>query len=83
MREDSAPDSMWRALQRLLREKALDFSKNEVTEAELKQFCGMKPEENLFFGEDPPLDGHETEEDDRASTASHTSRAARNPCANG
>ena len=43
VREDSAYDSMWKALQRLLRQKALDFSKYEVTEAELKTFCGVGP----------------------------------------
>ena len=41
-REETPYDNMWRSLQCLLREKALDFSKYGVTMAELKTFCGMR-----------------------------------------
>ena len=54
VREDCAYDSMWRSLKRLLREKAIDFSGYEITEAELKVFCGMKPEESFFYGNGEP-----------------------------
>ena len=51
VREDTAHDEMWRALQRLLRE--LDFSKFETSVEELKEFCGMRPGESVFMeGED-------------------------------
>ena len=63
VREDHAYDGMWRALQRLLREKALDFSKYDVTEEDLKIFCGMDPNKSLYFGEDDGL-----EEEDVRST---------------
>ncbi|CAJ1419122.1 unnamed protein product [Effrenium voratum] len=53
VREDTAHDEMWRALQRLLRERELDFSKFETSVEELKEFCGMRPEESVFMeGED-------------------------------
>ena len=73
VREDISHDSMWRALQRLLREKALDFSKYEVSEAELRRFCGMGPEDSLYFGDDLEAE----DDEDRASRTSHRSGASR------
>ena len=70
VREDSAYDSMWKALQRLLREKALDFSKYEVTEAELKTFCGMDPNVSYYVPGD--LDGDDHPDSESGSQRSHT-----------
>ncbi|CAK9056929.1 unnamed protein product [Durusdinium trenchii] len=41
VREETLYDSMWRALQRLLREKELDFDQYDCSLDELKDFCGM------------------------------------------
>lgn len=74
VREDCAYDTMWRSLKRLLREKAIDFSGYEITEAELKAFCEMKPEESFFYGNGEP-EFEDPMEDDR-SHASHRSHAS-------
>ena len=50
IREDKVHDEMLKALQRLLREKELDFGTYEVTIEELRQFCGMNPDESMYFG---------------------------------
>lgn len=52
VREEFSYDTMWKSLQRLLREKQIDFSKYDVTEKELRIFCGMKPDESFFYDED-------------------------------
>ena len=41
VREETLYDSMWRALQRLLREKELDFDQYDCSLDELKDFCSM------------------------------------------
>ena len=51
VREDKVHDEMLKALQRLLREKELDFDGYNMTLAELKRFVGMEPEASLFYGE--------------------------------
>ena len=71
VREDHAHDGMWRALQRLLREKALDFTKYDTDEAELRVFCGMGPDQSFYIPEQMAEDDHE-EEEDRASRKSAT-----------
>jgi hypothetical protein len=45
IREDSTHDEMWRALQRLLREREIDFEGYEVTKEELQRFVGLDEEE--------------------------------------
>ena len=52
IREDKVHDEMIRPLQRLLRQKDLNFDGYEVTLEELKDFCGFKPGASLWFGED-------------------------------
>lgn len=52
IREDTVYDEMWRSLQRLLREKELDFSKFDTSLEELRSFCGMDPERSMFYPED-------------------------------
>ena len=70
VREDSAHDSMWKALQRLLREKALDFTKYEMTDAELKTFCGMDPDVSYYVAGD--LDDDDHPDSESGSQRSHT-----------
>lgn len=52
VRQKYSYDTMWRSLQRLLREKQVDFSKYEVTEQELRVFCGMRPNESFFYDDE-------------------------------
>ena len=54
VREDRIHDEMLRALQRLLREKSLDFDTYEVTMDELRGFCGFKPGQSLYFPNGEP-----------------------------
>lgn len=73
VREEYSYDTMWRSLQRLLREKQLDFSKYEVTEKELRVFCGMRPEESFFYEdelqeEDEELNPPQPPEDESSAT---------------
>ena len=76
VREEYSYDMMWRSLQRFLREKQVDFSKYEVTEKELRVFCGMKPNESFFYDEEeeeafaPP----QTPDDDEEEPASTETR---------
>ena len=42
-----------------------------MSETELRQFCGMGPNDSMYFGEDPDLE----EEDDKASRTSQRSGA--------
>ena len=52
IREDTVYDEMWRSLQRLLREKELDFSKFDTTLEDLRVFCGMDPNRSVFHPDD-------------------------------
>ena len=67
IREETLYDEMWRSLQRLLKEKELDFTKYDVTMEELKVFCGIDPEASMFVG-DP-------EEEGRTATPNTSERA--------
>ena len=71
VREDRTHDEMMRALQRLLREKELDFDTYDVTVDELKVFCGIKEGQSLYFGPD--------EHDDVASQRSNQSSRTETP----
>ena len=51
VREETLYDSMWRALQRLLREKELDFDQYDCSLDELKDFCGMADKSFYVPGE--------------------------------
>lgn len=62
VREDHSYESMWQALQRLLREKALDFSKYDVTGSDLKEFCGMDPNKSIYFDPEDELMADEEDE---------------------
>ena len=70
IREDRVHDEMHRALQRLLREKELDFDTYDVTVEELRNFCGFQKDQSLYYG-----NGEETEEE----TMSHTTEAPQAP----
>lgn len=72
VREDHAHDGMWRALQRLLREKALDFTKYDTDEQELRTFCGMAPDQSFYVPEELEEETHENEEDLPSSRKSTT-----------
>ena len=67
IREEKTHDDMIRALQRLLREKELSFEGYDMSVEELKQFCGFRPGQSLYYGPDemdPEGDTeHETEEE--------------------
>ena len=51
IREDKLHDDMLRALQRLLREKELDFDEYDMNIDELRRFCGFEPGQSLYYGE--------------------------------
>ena len=53
IREDKTHDNMLRALQRLLREKELDFQGCDIDREELRRFCGFAPGMSVDFGDDP------------------------------
>eukprot|EP00434_Breviolum_minutum_P028248 symbB.v1.2.024989.t1/scaffold2394.1/size82379/5 len=69
IREDKVHDEMIKALQRLLREKELDFDGYDMTLDELKLFCGINPGESLFFGHDDPGEDEEREDASSQRTA--------------
>ena len=48
IREETLYDEMWRSLQRLLREKQIDFDQYDTSLDELKRFCGMKDDQSTF-----------------------------------
>ena len=87
IREDKVHDDMLKALQRLLRERDLAFDGYETTVDELKAFCGMGPNESLYFGPEAEMDAEaaaaeDDQEDDSATTlpgqpASRSSSASR------
>ena len=49
VREEKVHDDMLKALQRLLRERELDFDQYDCTLEELKEFVGMKDGASVFF----------------------------------
>ena len=71
VREDHAHDGMWRALQRLLREKALDFTKYDVSETELRIFCGMG-DQSYYYENEMNAEEDDLDEDDQGSRHSGT-----------
>ena len=48
IREETLYDEMWRSLQRLLKEKQIDFDQYDTSLDELKRFCGMKDDQSIF-----------------------------------
>ena len=80
VREETLYDAMWRALQRLLREKELDFDQFDCSLDELKQFCGM-PNQSYFvprelFQEDAQLNSAQSSQ---GSGSTHPSRFGAQP----
>ena len=61
VREEKIHDDMLKALQRLLRERELDFEQYECTIDELKEFVGMKDGASVYF-EDAASAGHSVSE---------------------
>ena len=51
IREDKLHDDMFRALQRLLREKELNFDEYDMDMEELRRFCGFLPGQSMYFGD--------------------------------
>ncbi|CAE6971274.1 unnamed protein product [Symbiodinium sp. KB8] len=70
IREETLHDEMWRSLQRLLREKELDFERYDVTVPELKEFCGIGADASVYYG------GLTEEESTRTQTPPAGSRQA-------
>ncbi len=64
VREEKVHDEMLKALQRLLRERDLDFDQYDCSVGELKLFVGMKDGASVFSGGD---DSSETRRDEEAS----------------
>lgn len=64
VREDRVHDEMLRALQRLLREKELQFDTYDVTIQELRDFCGFQGDQSLYYGR-----GDESEEEHRSEAS--------------
>ena len=52
MREDRVHGEMHQALQRLLREKELEFDSYDVTVDELKEFVRIRPGQSVYYGPD-------------------------------
>ena len=77
VREETLYDGMWRALQRLLREKELDFDQFDCSLEELKRFCGMG-EESFYV---PGTGAHDTFLGSQGSESgsTHPSRFAHQP----
>ena len=64
---------MLKALQRLLRERDLAFDGYETTVDELKAFCGMGPDESLYFGPEAEMDAEAAAaEDDQEGDSATT-----------
>ena len=88
VREEKVHDDMLKALQRLLRERELDFEQYDCSIAELKEFCGMKDGASVYFEDGAsfaspseagtnPFDEGETESSPgRVPTGSSSSRPA-------
>lgn len=74
IREDKVHDEMIRALQRLLREKELDFDGYEVTLSELRDFCGMKEGASLYFGPEEDFDDGGQTSASEAEASTHSQR---------
>ena len=70
VREETLYDEMWRSLQRLLREKELDFSQYDCSLSDLKLFCGIDPEQSFFVPNGSV--GHDS--DTAGSGSTHPSR---------
>ena len=68
IREDKTHDDMLRALQRLLRDKELDFEGYDMDLEQLRSFCGFKPGASVYFGDD----GEETEQEGQTDGESRT-----------
>lgn len=49
IREETLHDEMWRSLQRLLKEKQIDFEQYDCSLQELKAFCGMKDDQSVYI----------------------------------
>ena len=71
VREDRTHDEMLKALQRLLRDKALDFEPYEVSMEELRNFCGFRPGQSLYFGQDD----HDGDPESGVDSDSHSQRS--------
>ena len=71
IREDKVHDEMMKALQRLLREKELDFEGYDMSLAELKTFCGISEDQSMYYGD---LEGQETEEETSSQRTATPSR---------
>ena len=63
VREDKIHDDMLRALQRLLRERELNFTDYDTTVEELKEFCGMATDESMYYGPPEGTDAHDDEDE--------------------
>ena len=63
VREDRTHDEMLKALQRLLRDRELSFDGYETSLSELKTFCGINPEDSVYYGP-PEGDDDEDEEEE-------------------
>lgn len=70
IREDKTHDDMLRALQRLLRDKELDFEGYDMDLEQLRSFCGFKPGASVYYGDDG--DGEETEQEGQTDGESRT-----------
>ena len=71
IREDKVHDEMMKALQRLLREKELDFEGYDMSLSELKNFCGIPEDQSMYFGD---FEGQETEEETSSQRTATPSR---------
>ena len=71
IREDKLHDDMFRALQRLLREKELNFDEYDMDMEELRRFCGFQPGQSMYFGdpEDYSSVSGDAQEHDEGRTA--------------
>ena len=75
VREDKVHSEMLQALQRLLRDKEMAFTDYEVTMEELRVFCGFKPGQSMFYGDD----GLDEETSSRAQSETAQAQEDGNP----
>ena len=70
---------MLKALHRLLREKELTFEGYETTLEELKDFCGFRPGESLYYGPQDDETAEAEEAESRKSSRTPTPQASGRP----
>ena len=75
IREETLHDAMWCSLQRLLREKELDFDQYDCSLEELRAFCGMPADKSYYIPEQVNHESFDIGSQRSGSGSTHPSRA--------